>query len=142
MPDSMRLHADAYVVTVRTVDDVSFLATSLEMGLREHRANGSPLALTPGWERMVTDLRAFLATLGLPPAEVAAEVSTDPTSDARPWLTTQETASHLGAAGVRGGDRRVRQLLQAGRLDGRPEGRRWLVDPDSLDRYIAERIAA
>ena len=49
-------------------------------------------------------------------------------------LTTKDAAELLGYT-----VQHVRRLIREGRLQGRRLGRDWIVDKESVDRYVASR---
>lgn len=146
MASVMAIRQAAALVQLTTTEEVSVVVSGVRSEVARRRRDGLRSPAFDDLLDVVADLERLaaiedVAATRLPTSEEGAEVSTDPTSEDR-WWTTSETASHLGAAGVRGGDRWVRQLLREGVLTGCQRGRQWFVDPESVTAHINERTAA
>lgn len=68
------------------------------------------------------------SSAGVSVAALPAETASSSDGDGREWLSTGAAAAALGLT-----DRRVRQLARCGALAGRRSGRRWEVDPESVE---------
>jgi len=119
-----------------SADDAAALARLLGHGVRRARAGGEVvgrevLALV---DELTTVGRAHRATSAVGSTEVPLIDQDDDHADT---VTVQEAAARIGVT-----DRRVRQLINAGRLSGVKHGGSWYVPLVEVDRIGRTRAAA
>lgn len=106
--------------------------------LTGQRRNLSPVE----WEQLLLDVADLQYVAGWHKAWMASDLGTSEPSPSEPAAPLPHEISVCAAAAVlQVSDRRVRQLLAAGDLDGRKDGWSWLVDRSSVELYRRDGAA-